>query len=464
MGKISSYDAVIASTGIEILPIVQGGATKKVTLNVLLEGLFEKATGNIKLSSVVYPSAPVITINATAGNLNGSYYYAVTFVTATGETETGSSTDVIAPSSQQVDLTEIPVSADTRVTKRRIYRTAAADADPVLKKLVYEIPDNTTTVYTDNVADISLGVAIPMINTTGGGYYDGTTRVMTSRGSSFAVGYDALVNNTGYANTAVGFGSLKVNTTGLRNSAVGVFALFKNTTGSYNTALGVHALNDNLTGSYNTAMGYVALQSNLGSNNTAIGYSSLLDCSTGTNNSALGYLALSRITNGSNNAAIGSNAGRDLAADCHNNTVIGAGALIVSTSGNFNTAIGSSALSSQTGASSNVAVGFQSLFSNLTSSDCVALGTNSGYYETAANKLFIDNRTRASEADGRIKALVYGIFAAAPADQLFTLNAVLRLTPLASAPTSNLAEGNFYCGTDHHVYYYNGTDWKQLDN
>lgn len=40
---------------------------------------------------------------------------------------------------------------------------------------------------------------------------------------------------------------------------------------------------------------------------------------------------------------------------------------------------------------------------------------------------------------------------------------VLKLTPSASPPvTAN--EGDIYAGTDHHLYYFNGTDWKQLDN
>ncbi len=38
-----------------------------------------------------------------------------------------------------------------------------------------------------------------------------------------------------------------------------------------------------------------------------------------------------------------------------------------------------------------------------------------------------------------------------------------QLTPLADAPTPSV-EGMIYADTDHHLYYYNGTTWKQLDN
>jgi hypothetical protein len=43
------------------------------------------------------------------------------------------------------------------------------------------------------------------------------------------------------------------------------------------------------------------------------------------------------------------------------------------------------------------------------------------------------------------------------------INDVIALTPLTSPPSSP-SEGWIYAGTDHHLYYYNGTAWKQLDN
>jgi hypothetical protein len=46
----------------------------------------------------------------------------------------------------------------------------------------------------------------------------------------------------------------------------------------------------------------------------------------------------------------------------------------------------------------------------------------------------------------------------------FTItNDYLKLTPQISSPLPPL-EGMIYTGTDHHIYYYNGTEWKQLDN
>ncbi len=40
---------------------------------------------------------------------------------------------------------------------------------------------------------------------------------------------------------------------------------------------------------------------------------------------------------------------------------------------------------------------------------------------------------------------------------------LFQLSPLAGAP-SPAVEGMIYADTDHHLYYYNGTTWKQLDN
>lgn len=48
-------------------------------------------------------------------------------------------------------------------------------------------------------------------------------------------------------------------------------------------------------------------------------------------------------------------------------------------------------------------------------------------------------------------------------DKQDTITDVLALTPTASPPGSP-AEGMIYADTDHHLYFYNGTTWLQLDN
>ncbi len=111
-------------------------------------------------------SGPAVAVNTTAGNLNGTYHYQVTYINGTGETIGSYSSAAVAPVNQQVDLTNIPTdSATTRgITGRKIYRTKAGGSAYFL---VTTINDDTTTTYTDNLADASLGAAIPTTNTTG---------------------------------------------------------------------------------------------------------------------------------------------------------------------------------------------------------------------------------------------------------------------------------------------------------
>lgn len=61
-----------------------------------------------------------------------------------------------------VTLTSLPVSADSRVTGRKLYRTIAGGSTYLL---VGSIGDNTSTAWTDTVADASLGQAEPTKST-----------------------------------------------------------------------------------------------------------------------------------------------------------------------------------------------------------------------------------------------------------------------------------------------------------
>ncbi len=127
------------------------------------------------LAAITAPGAPTVAVNATAGNLNGTYLYKATFCTGykdsdatvriNGETAGGTTSVSVSPVNQQVNLSNIPVGP-TGTVARRIYRTAAGGADGT-QKLVTTINDNITTSWTDNLADASLGAAVPAVNTTG---------------------------------------------------------------------------------------------------------------------------------------------------------------------------------------------------------------------------------------------------------------------------------------------------------
>ena len=119
------------------------------------------------------------------------------------------------------------------------------------------------------------------------------------------LGEDALLNNTGLYNTAIGWNALYSNSAGIRNTAIGMQALLYNTTGNNNTASGLNALLHNTTGNSNTANGIFALLSNTtGHDNTAIGSNALYNNTTGVFNIALGANAGFNLSTGGSNIDI----------------------------------------------------------------------------------------------------------------------------------------------------------------
>jgi hypothetical protein len=132
-------------------------------------------------------------------------------------------------------------------------------------------------------------------------------------GGTTVLGDEALVNNFGVNNTAVGSAALNNNTSGSDNTAIGEFALVINDTGDNNTAIGAQALENNMTGHENTATGVDALPANTtGFFHTANGFAALLNNTTGNQNTAIGYYALSGNLTGSNNIALGFQAGLNI--------------------------------------------------------------------------------------------------------------------------------------------------------
>ena len=112
--------------------------------------LAQSATEDI---GVPTPGAPTVATGA-AGALTGNYQYKITYeIDSYQEGNAGTASAVVAPSSQKVELSAIPTSANTRVTARNIYRT---EAGGTVYYFLARIADNTTTTYSDNTADGSL--------------------------------------------------------------------------------------------------------------------------------------------------------------------------------------------------------------------------------------------------------------------------------------------------------------------
>lgn len=279
---------------------------------------------DLKLEQVTAPSAPSVALG-TVGVLTGNYRYQITFVTSTGrETEAGSSSSQISPSSQKVEITNIPIyRGNISVTKRKIYRT---EAGGLSFYLVNTIENNTETTYSDNIADGSLGVKVPNENSTAG---------------TITLG-DDILGFFGIKNIFLGRYSGESRTTGVFNTGIGkgVFQLL--TEGSYNVAVGNSCLDANTTGNYNVGLGTSVLGSNtIGGANVAIGQSALAASVTTSFNVAVGAFALSAVNNilGSKNVAMGYGVG-DLITSGAGNILFGYQTGDNITTGDYNIVIG----------------------------------------------------------------------------------------------------------------------------
>jgi len=98
----------------------------------------------INVTTTMYLSyGIVLTFGATTGHTSGDYWaFTCTLLAA-------------SPVGQVVNLTSIPVSSDSQVTGRKIYRTTLGGTRFYWLATIY---DNTSTTYTDNVSDTALAL------------------------------------------------------------------------------------------------------------------------------------------------------------------------------------------------------------------------------------------------------------------------------------------------------------------
>lgn len=113
------------------------------------------------------PSAALVSPAAPGNVDNGAHRYLATFVTADGETQAGTASSAVTVADKTVNgkvlVSGIPLGGGA-VTSRKLYRTLAGGSTYYL---LATIADNSTTSYTDNIADASLGAGAPGTNTTG---------------------------------------------------------------------------------------------------------------------------------------------------------------------------------------------------------------------------------------------------------------------------------------------------------
>jgi hypothetical protein len=153
--------SVGGAAGSEKLLATLGDNTTQSFTDSVPDTLLGASLPGSNTAGVPAPGAATAAAGA-AGSPNGAYKYQVTFVNVAGET-TGGVEFTFTAASTHVSLTSVPIGP-SGTTSRKIYRTAAAGASGT-EKLVGTIADNTTTTFDDNVADGSLGAAIPTTNT-----------------------------------------------------------------------------------------------------------------------------------------------------------------------------------------------------------------------------------------------------------------------------------------------------------
>ena len=343
------------------------------------------------------PLAPGLENSSVAGTIAGTYRYRVTWTTYGGreESDPGTVSSPWTPDGTHQTKIDQPASPPSWATRWKVYRTQTGPG-ATYYYLSSDVIGDTFILDNANDSTLTIPLAVAAESSVGRRVYVGGVPFLTALAASTGLGTNALGDNvsTGQSNTAVGGNSMALNSGGYENTAVGFNALYPNTIGYRNVAVGESSLYSNTTGVWNTAVGYAAMQSNIdGQDNTAIGDSTIFALTHGSHNTAVGFDNLSTLTTGSENTAIGGAAGWTSAP-------------------------------AQTG--------------------CVFLGFKAGYYETGNNKLFIDNQIRTNEADGRVKALIYGVFDAAVGNQYLTVNGTLLVNPagltagsLATAPTLN---------------------------
>lgn len=168
-------------------------------------------TASVTTGVVAPPTTTMGVTTQSGGSINlGHHYWAYTFVNAAGETTAGPlQSSVVAGTHKTYNFFGIQVGP-SGTTARKIYRTVVYGPGPApLLKLVGTIADNTTTTFTDAIADASLGAAIPTVNTATSAQVDLT---------NIPIGAAAVTQRKVYR-TVVGGAQLKLQSTIANNSA-----------------------------------------------------------------------------------------------------------------------------------------------------------------------------------------------------------------------------------------------------
>lgn len=451
-----SNDATIAASGALTLKNTGPGATGPIGSATVAPVVTIDAQGRVTaLSSATITGVSPIGSALTRGSIlvgNASNLIAAVAKGAANAILTGDGTDtawsgytLAGTTGQAYTLGTTGGTIPTAAGTLTVSTTNAISAAGVITHTVTASDDvsaGTTALLKSNAGALTLAtLTIPATSgSTAGVIYMGATRLISAISTKNI--FVGIESGNFTASSATG-----------ENVGLGYRTLYSLTTGTYNLAIASQALINCQNGTQNVAIGALANYLQISpTGNTSIGFSPLQNNTSGDYSTAIGYQALRLATGSDRNTAVGASAmySSDTALRC---TAVGAQALYYSNA-NYNVGVGYSAgqgAGTYIG-TNNTLVGSFAGFSVAGSSN-VMLGYSAGYYETGTDKLFVDNRQRASEADGRVKALLYGVFDAAVANQRFTANALtgIQTTMIGSGVTYqalNVNGSQLFVGAD----------------
>ncbi len=297
-----------------------------------------------------------------------------------------------------------------------------------------------------------------------------------------AIGHDAMRGGGSY-NVAIGTDTQRTGTSAQKNVLIGYRAMRSATSQFLNVSIGYYAGFDG-GGKYAVTIGgYAGQHINTASYITAIGYqagANLADVASDHTTALgsqsawtgqaidgvfIGYKAGYLIDGADESVFIGAYAGYNTAAGT-DNTYIGFEAGYGNTTGSNNIAIGSLSGRDSLG-DNNVFLGTAAGDDYTLGDSNISIGSGYGYAtdRTGGNNIVIGNEINALAAAGdSYKLNIGGIIKGEIDNGVVSIHDILHIAPRAAAPTSP-AEGDIYSNsTDNHLYFYNGTAWKQMDN
>lgn len=141
---------------------IGAGATLSAIVDFQIQTTFKStaSTGALSFDHLHLrdDGAPTAVV-AGGGVITATVRYVVTFVTKYGlESNAGPPSTSLVLAAQSALLSNVPVSDDPQVVKRRLYRDKDGDG---IYLFVKEMPNNITTGTTDNTAEANLGTAQP---------------------------------------------------------------------------------------------------------------------------------------------------------------------------------------------------------------------------------------------------------------------------------------------------------------